>query len=88
MIPRDLEELVLADSIGALDAGERAELAARLGALPFEESMQLAQWYDTAAVLAMAVNTLEPPAYIRERVLDAARRGSRADTSGGRRNRH
>ena len=83
MIPRDLEELVLADSVGALDADERAELEARLGALSLEESMQLAQLYETAAALAMAVNTLEPPAYLRERVrseiqlhVEPANRGS------------
>ena len=78
MIPRELEELVLADSVGALDADERAELAARLGALSLEESPQLARLYETAAALAMAVNMLEPPPYLRERVLDAARRGSRS----------
>jgi hypothetical protein len=86
MIPRDLEELVLADSVGALDAHERAELEARLGALPLEESMQLAQLYETAAALAMAVNMLEPPAYLRHRVLDAARRWSRSGAPGGRDN--
>lgn len=46
MIPRDLEELVLADSVGALDADERAELEARVGALSLEESMQLARLYE------------------------------------------
>jgi hypothetical protein len=67
---------VLADSVGALDADERAALEARLSALSVEESMQLARLYETAAALAMAVSMLEPPAYLRERVLDAARRSS------------
>jgi len=87
MLPPDLEELVLVDSVGALDADERVELEARLGALPPEDSIQLAQWYDIAAALALAVSTLEPPAYMRDRVLDAARRWSRAGPAGDRHSR-
>ena len=46
MIPDELEALALADSVGALDADERAELGARLAELSPEEQAQVARLYD------------------------------------------
>jgi anti-sigma factor ChrR (cupin superfamily) len=77
MIPRDLEDLVLADSVGALDPDEQVELQARLDALTPQQRSEVASLYDAGTALALAVPRLEPPAQVRERVLDAARQPSR-----------
>jgi anti-sigma factor ChrR (cupin superfamily) len=75
MIPDELEALVLADSVGALDPDERAQLEARLGALTPEQRSDVARLYDTAAAtaVAMSVPLREPPAHVRERLLSALR---------------
>jgi anti-sigma factor ChrR (cupin superfamily) len=73
MIPDDVEALALADSIGALDADERAELEARLAELTPEELREVAHLYDTAVAMAATVEHVSPPAHLRERVLNAAR---------------
>ena len=73
MIPEDLEALALADSVGALDTGEQAELEARRAQLSPEERAEVARLYETATALARAVEMLEPRAHVRERVLAAAR---------------
>jgi quercetin dioxygenase-like cupin family protein len=77
MIPEDLEALVLADAIGALDPGERGELAARLAHLPPNQRSEIASLYETATALALAVEPVEPPPNLRERVLAAARTPTR-----------
>jgi anti-sigma factor ChrR (cupin superfamily) len=77
MIPRDLEDLVLADSVGALDPDEQVELQARLDALTPQQRSEVASLYDAGTALALAVPRLEPPAQVRERVLDAARQPTR-----------
>lgn len=73
MIPEELEALVLADSVGALDLDERMELQARLDSLAPEQRSEVARVYDTASTVALTAPPLEPPAYVRERVLAAAR---------------
>ena len=72
MIPDDLEALVLADAVGALDSHERAELQARLDALTPQQASEVAALYDAATAVALSVPTLKPPAHVRERVLAAA----------------
>ena len=76
MIPDELEALVLADSVGALDPDERVELQARLDALTPEQRSEVARLYDAATAVALSVPPLEPPAHVRERVLAAARKPS------------
>ncbi len=73
MIPAELEALVLADSVGALDPDERAELQARLDALTPEQRSEVAHLYDIASTVALTAPALEPPAHVRERVLAATR---------------
>ena len=77
MISDELEVLVLADSVGALDPDERADLQARLAALTADQRSQVARLYDAAAAVALSAPPLEPPAHVRERVLAAARQPTR-----------
>jgi anti-sigma factor ChrR (cupin superfamily) len=77
MIPNDVEALALADSIGALDPDERAELDARVAQLSPDEQDEVARLYETATALATVVDVVEPPAHLRERVLNAARTPAR-----------
>jgi quercetin dioxygenase-like cupin family protein len=74
MIPDELEALVLADSVGALDPDERVELQARLDALKPEQRSEAARLYDAATAMALSVPPLEPPAHVRQRVLAEARK--------------
>jgi anti-sigma factor ChrR (cupin superfamily) len=74
MIPDELEALVLADSIGALDPYERVELQARLDALTPEQRMEVARLYETASAVAKSAPALEPSPQVRERVLAEARK--------------
>ena len=76
MIPDELEALVLADSVGALDPDERVELQARLDALTPDERSEVGRLYDAATAVALSVLPLEPPAHARERLLAAARKPS------------
>ena len=76
MIPDELEALVLADSVGALDPHERVELRARLDALAPEQRLKVARLYDAATAVALSVPPLEPPAHARARLLAAARKPS------------
>ena len=74
MIPDELEALVLADSVGALDPDERVELQARLDALTPDERSEVARLYDAATAVALSVPSLEPPAHARARLLAAVRK--------------
>ena len=74
MIPNELEALVLADSVGALDPDERVELQACLEALTLEQRSEVARLYDEAAAVALSVPLLQPPAHVRQRVLAKARK--------------
>jgi anti-sigma factor ChrR (cupin superfamily) len=83
MISDELEALALADSVGALDPGERAELAARLAELSPEEQAQVARLYDAATAVADSVELVVPAAHVRARVLAAARTPSRYTVHAG-----
>ncbi len=72
MIPDDMEALALADAIGALDADEQAELAARLAGLSPEDQAAVARLYDMAILVAAGTDLVTPPPYLRGRVLAAA----------------
>ena len=77
MIPEQLEALVLADSVGALDDDARVELKVHLDALTPEQRSEVARLYDAAVALALSAPQLEPPPHVRERVLAAARKPMR-----------
>lgn len=83
MIPEDVEALALADSIGALEPDEQAELAARLAELSPEAQAQVARLYDTASAIAATVALVEPPARVRDTVLAAARTPGRYTVQAG-----
>ena len=83
MVPEDVEALALADSIGALDPEEQAELAARLAGLSPEDRAAVAGLYDTATQLALTVDQVTPPPHVRERVLAAARTPGRYTVHAG-----
>jgi hypothetical protein len=76
MIPDELEALVLADSVGALDPDERVVLQARSDALTPEQRSEVARLYDAATAVALSGPPSEPPAHARERLLAAARKPS------------
>jgi anti-sigma factor ChrR (cupin superfamily) len=73
MISDELESLVLADAIGALDSDERRELQARLEGLTAEERSEIAGLYEVTTAVAQSVSAVEPPARVRQRVLAAVR---------------
>jgi quercetin dioxygenase-like cupin family protein len=76
MIGDDLEALVLADSVGALDSDERVELQARLAVLTPAERSEVARLYDAASAVAFSAPPSEPPARSRARLIAAARKPS------------
>lgn len=76
MIPDELEALVRADSVGALDPDEQVLLEARLGALTPEQRLEVARLYDAATAIAASAPPVDPPAHARERLLSAVRRPS------------
>jgi anti-sigma-K factor RskA len=68
----ELEALVAAHALGALDADEAAEAEHLIASSPelrrvFEEALE------TAAALALATSDVEPPPGLRQRILDAVR---------------
>ena len=74
MIPEDIEALALADAVGALEADEQQQLAARVATLGADGRAAVAHLYDTTTLaLAACVTPVAPPSYMRERVLAAAR---------------
>jgi anti-sigma factor ChrR (cupin superfamily) len=73
MIPDDVEALVLADSVGALDADERLELEARLSELSTEDLTGIAHLYEATTAIAASAPAATPPSDLRERVLAATR---------------
>lgn len=83
MIPEDLEALALADAVGALDADEQRELAARVATLAPEGQAQVSRLYDTVTAVAGSAEPVQPPAHVRERVLAAARTPGRYTLKAG-----
>ena len=61
MIPPDLEALVLADSVGALDPVERVELQARLDALTPQRRLEVARLYDAMTMALTVVRSVPEP---------------------------
>jgi anti-sigma factor ChrR (cupin superfamily) len=76
MIPDELAALVLADSVGALDSGEQAQLEAHLGELTPEQQTEVSRLYDAATAVATSAPPVEPPAHARDRLLSAVRKPS------------
>jgi quercetin dioxygenase-like cupin family protein len=74
MIPDELEALVLADAIGALDPDEQVELQVRLDALTPQQRSEVASLYDTVTPVALTLQQHDPPAHVRARVLAASRK--------------
>ena len=58
MIPDDIQALVLADAIGALDPHERRDLEARLAVLPPTVRADVAHLYDASVEIVAAASTL------------------------------
>jgi anti-sigma factor ChrR (cupin superfamily) len=77
VIPDGVEALVLADSVGALDADERVELKARLAELSAEDLTRVAHLYEVTTAIAASAAPATPPAYLRQRVLAATRTPTR-----------
>ena len=69
----ELEALVLADAIGALDEGEQRDLQARIASLSRGDQQAVARLYETALLVAGSAELVEPPPAARARVLAAAR---------------
>ena len=72
MISDELEALVLADSVGALDAEEQASLQTRFDALSPEQRSEVARIYEAARAVALSAPVVEPPAHVRDRLLAVA----------------
>ena len=69
MIPDDIQALVLADAIGALDPDERQNLQARLVALPPGARADVAHLYDASVMIAASASGEEPSPRIRDALL-------------------
>lgn len=67
----ELEALVLADAVGALDDAEQRALQEQLASLSPEEQETAARLYDSALLVAASVEPHDPPPHVRERVLAA-----------------
>jgi len=74
MIPDEIEALVLADSVGALEPDERLALRERLEALTPEQRSEVARIYDTGMSVALNMPPLEAPGHMRDRVLAESRK--------------
>ncbi|MGC4082806.1 MAG: cupin domain-containing protein [Vicinamibacterales bacterium] len=71
MMTDDLQALVMADAIGALDEDEQRTLQEQLSALSVDEREAVARLYDTALLIAASAMPEEPPPHVREQVLSA-----------------
>lgn len=69
MIPADIESLVLADVVGALDADEDRELRARLEQVSPAVRAQVARLYDLTLTVAADADAVTPAPRIREELL-------------------
>ena len=71
----EVRDLLPADSLGALEPGERAELEVHLDGCP-SCAAERCDYDEVTARLALAVPQYEPPVALRERVLSLAERES------------
>lgn len=69
MIPEDIQSLVLADAVGALDPDERRELDVRLAGLPPDVQAQVVRLYDVALSVGASVPRAQPSPRVREALL-------------------
>lgn len=69
MIPDDVQALVMADAIGALDPDERLDLHDRLAALPAAVRYEVTQLYDAAVEIAATTSGEAPSAGVRAALL-------------------
>ena len=69
MIPDDIQALVLADAIGALDPDERRDLDARLARLPSTARAEVASLYDASVEIAASASGEEPSPGVRDALL-------------------
>ena len=69
MIPDDIQALVLADAIGALDPDERGELEARLAALSPSARAEVAHLYDASVEIAANASGEAPSPGVRDALL-------------------
>lgn len=69
MMTDELESLVLADAIGALDEGEHLALQELIASLPSEQQDKVAALYDVALLVSAAADPHEPPPEARTRLL-------------------
>ena len=69
MTPDDLQALILADAIGALDPDERRDLQARLAAMPANVRAEVAQLYDASVEIAASATGEEPSPAVRDALL-------------------
>jgi quercetin dioxygenase-like cupin family protein len=72
MIPDDIQALVLADAIGALDPDERGELEARLAALSPSARAEVAHLYDASVEIAANASGEAPSPGVRDALLAQA----------------
>lgn len=69
MIPDDVQALVMADAIGALDPDERLDLHDRLAALPAAVRHEVTQLYEAAVEIAATTSGEAPSAGVRAALL-------------------
>ena len=69
MIPDDIQALVLADAIGALDPDERPDLEARLAALPSSARAEVTHLYDASVEIAGSASGEAPSPGVRDALL-------------------
>ena len=69
MIPDDVQALVMADAIGALDPDERLDLQDRLAALPAAVRDEVTQLYDAAVEIAATTSGEAPSPDVRAALL-------------------
>ena len=69
MTPDDIQALILADAIGALDPDERRELKSRLDAMPPHERAEASQLYDASVEIAASASCQMPSPAVRDALL-------------------
>jgi anti-sigma factor ChrR (cupin superfamily) len=69
MSPEDIQALVLADAIGALDPDERRELEGRLAAMSCDMRAEVAHLYDAGVEIAASAFGETPSPWVRDALL-------------------
>ena len=71
MMTDELESLVMADAIGALDEDDSGTLQRQIAALPPDQQRTIAKLYDVALLVAAAADPHDPPPQAKARLLSA-----------------